>query len=195
MSSSLLIIFIKNAIKGKVKTRLAKDLGDSQALEIYQQLLEHTYSISQDLNIDRVVYYSEAIEENDIWNPADYNKAVQKGNDLGERMSNAFKRGFQEGYSSICIIGSDCYDLSSKVIEEAFRKLNARDFVIGPANDGGYYLIGMNQYFPKIFENKIYSTSNVFKDAIDEIKKHQKSYFVLPELTDIDDITDLKKFQ
>lgn len=195
MSNSLLIVFIKNAVKGKVKTRLAKDLGDDKALEIYKQLLSHTQDITQDLSASKSIYYSEKIVLNDIWDQSKYFKQVQKGKHLGEKMSNAFQEEFSNQYDSICIIGSDCYDLSSEVIEMAFESLQKNDFVIGPANDGGYYLIGMNKFTSQIFEDKTYSTHNVFDEAIQEIKKLNKSYFVLPELTDIDDINDLKKFE
>jgi len=195
MSKSLLIVFIKNTVKGKVKTRLAKDLGDDKALEIYKLLLSHTQLITKDLSTSKSIYYSEKIEANDIWNKNRYFKQIQKGKDLGEKMLNAFQDEFNNQYNSICIIGCDCYDLSSDVIEMAFESLHKHDFVIGPANDGGYYLIGMNKFTPQIFENKTYSTHHVFGEAIQEIKKLNKSYFVLPELTDIDDINDLKKFQ
>ena len=195
MSDSLLIIFIKNVVKGKVKTRLAKDLGDDKALEIYKQLLEHTKSITQDLGLSKHIYYSDQITENDIWNRSKFSKKVQSGGDLGERMSNEFLAGFNDGQHSICIIGSDCYDLTSQIIEQAFESLKSHDYVLGPANDGGYYLLGMNDFTPQLFENKTYSTNDVFKEALYEIKKLNKSYIVLPELTDIDDVNDLKKFE
>ena len=195
MVNNLLLIFIKNSVKGKVKTRLAKDLGDDKALEIYKQLLQHTHGITKDLDIHKEVIYSDYIEQNDIWNGSVFAKKTQSGNDLGERMSFAFNEGFESGNQSICIIGSDCYDLTSQIITEAFESLKKHDFVIGPANDGGYYLIGMNEFHSQIFDNKTYSTNDVFQEAIDEMKKLNKSYFILPELTDIDDVNDLNKFQ
>lgn len=194
MNNSL-IIFIKNSIKGKVKTRLAKDLGDDKALKIYTQLLKHTCNISKGIDINKDVYYSKYIEKNDIWSTNIFNKYIQEGKDLGERMANAFQKGFEANNQSICIIGSDCYNLTSQIIEDAFKKLRTHDFVIGPANDGGYYLLGMNQYYPQIFKNKTYSTANVFRETIDEIKKLGNNYFVLPELIDIDNINDLKKMK
>ncbi len=195
MQKELLIIFIKNSIKGKVKTRLAKDLGDDKALEVYEQLLAHTQLISSKLSIHKSVMYSDYIEENDIWNTGDFTKDVQVGDDLGERMSLAFQKGFEAENQSICIIGSDCYDLSTEILKESFEQLKSHDFVIGPANDGGYYLLGMNKYYPEVFENKIYSTENVFQEAINEMQELNKSHFELPELTDIDDVNDLKKFE
>ena len=195
MQNNLLIIFIKNTIKGKVKTRLAKDIGDDKALEVYKELLNHTHLITSRLDLSKEVYYDAYIENNDIWKSTKYNKSIQHGDDLGSKMSFAFEQGFKAKKESICIIGSDCYDLTSSIIEKAFEQLKTFDFVIGPANDGGYYLLGMNQYHPQLFDNKIYSTDTVLDDAIHEIKSLNKSYCLLPKLTDIDNINDLKKFQ
>jgi len=190
-SSLLLIIFIKNPVKGKVKTRLAKEIGADKALEVYQDLLNHTHSITQNLPFNKDLYYSERVDENDLWSSADYQKKVQQGEELGSKMSNAFNAGFKEGKSPICIIGSDCFELSEDILLDAFEKLKDFDFVIGPARDGGYYLLGMNEHSPSLFNDKLYSTSKVCEEAIHEIKKLGKSYFLLPKLSDIDTLKDL----
>lgn len=191
-STPLLIIFIKNPEKGKVKTRLAKEIGDDKALEVYHELLSHTHSITNNLLVEKFLYYSQRTDDGDIWNPKVYQKKVQKGGELGDKMSNAFSEGFGDGKGPICIIGSDCFELSENILNEAFEKLQQFDFVIGPANDGGYYLLGMNEFSPELFKNKVYSTSQVSKEAIDEIRRLKKSYFLLPELSDVDTLKDLK---
>ncbi|MFT7035649.1 MAG: rSAM/selenodomain-associated transferase 1 [Cyclobacteriaceae bacterium] len=187
----LLIIFIKNPEKGKVKTRLAKEIGDDKALEVYQELLNHTHSITNSLPVSKNLYYSQRVDENDIWSSADYQKLVQQGEELGSKMSNAFSDSFEDGKSPICIIGSDCFELSEDILQDAFEKLTDFDFVIGPAKDGGYYLLGMNVHSPTLFNDKVYSTSEVSEEAINAIKHLGKSYFLLPELSDIDTLKDL----
>jgi len=151
MQKNLLLIFTRNPEIGKVKTRLAKTIGNEKALEIYILLLEKTKEITKDLNCDKAVYYSVKIRENDIWDENIYQKHQQKGEDLGIRMQNAFLKGFNDGYEKIMIVGSDLFDITPNHINEAFEKLNSNDVVIGPAEDGGYYLLGMKKNHPAIF--------------------------------------------
>jgi rSAM/selenodomain-associated transferase 1 len=120
---SLLIIFVKNPVPGKVKTRLAKTLGEEKAFKIYQQLLQHTHKVTQKLAMDKAVFYSDAVDQEDIWNSNEFQKFVQEGSDLGKRMLNAFKTGFRNGYRKIVIIGSDTFEITAKIINEAFDAL------------------------------------------------------------------------
>ena len=113
-----LIIFIKNAEKGKVKTRLASTLGDDMALKIYYALLHHTRKVVQALPVNRLLFYSRFIHEGDDWPASDFQKHLQEGNDLGERMVNAFALAFQH-YQKVIIIGSDCASLTPAIVEEA----------------------------------------------------------------------------
>jgi len=182
---------IKNTIKGKVKTRLAVDIGENLALEVYQKLLEMTLSATIPLHVDQWVLYSDFIEQNDIWQGYNYKKAIQEGKDLGDRMMNAFKNGFKEGYQHICIIGSDCYLLDTKTLRKAFDKLKSYDFVIGPSTDGGYYLLGMNKLYKKVFQDKQWSSSKVLEHTLHDIKHQSFTYFLLKEFTDIDTKADL----
>ena len=168
-NKNLLLIFTRNPELGKAKTRLAKTVGDETALEIYKFLLERTRDISSKVNADKAVYYSVKIRENDIWNPNIYQKHQQFGDDLGIRMLNAFKNGFEAGYEKVMIIGSDLYDLSEKNIEKAFVALNTNDVVIGPAEDGGYYLLGMNSLEENVFKNKDWGTASVRKDTLTDL--------------------------
>ena len=136
--SRLLIIFYRNPRKGKVKTRLAASLGDDEALRIYQALVSHTQDITRDLPFETVVYYSEKIDDTDVWSGGNHQKSLQQGNDLGQRMMDAFEAGFKRGHRSICIIGTDCYQLTRAVILSAFKGLLLHDAVIGPALDEFY---------------------------------------------------------
>ncbi|UOB18754.1 TIGR04282 family arsenosugar biosynthesis glycosyltransferase [Abyssalbus ytuae] len=189
MDNNLLLIFIRNPEPGKVKTRLAKVIGNTAAFEIYQFLLNHTKEITKKLKCNKIIYYSENIAENDIWDTQFYQKKLQKGFDLGIRMLNAVKENIRAG-SKIIIIGSDIYDLQSSHIEQAFNKLNKHDVVIGPAKDGGYYLIGLKKEHEKIFKNKPWGTSKVLEQTLENLE--DSDVFLLEELNDIDTYNDIK---
>lgn len=187
---NLLLIFTRNPELGKSKTRLAKTIGDQTALEIYKFLLKRTQEIAVKVNADKAVYYSVKVRNNDIWDSSIYQKYQQFGEDLGVRMKNAFKNGFDAGYKKVIIVGSDLYDLSSKIIDSAFQKLESNDFVIGPAEDGGYYLLGMNFLQEDIFENKDWGTETVRKDTLVNLK--DKKVFLLEMLNDVDVFEDIE---
>ena len=188
-----LLIFAKNPVDGKVKTRLAATIGKEQTLFIYQKLIDHTIAVTKELSVDKIVFYSDFIDKKDNWNNALFQKKLQSGNDLGERMKNAFKSSFTAGYEKVVIIGTDCYDLTETIINKAFESLNENDVVIGPAEDGGYYLLGIKKFLPQFFENIEWSTDKVFDQTIAVCNTLGLSTFLLQELNDIDDEDDLKK--
>lgn len=189
-----IIIFQKNEVLGKVKTRLAKDVGDEKALEIYQFLTTYTHHYLKQIKVDKFLYYSDFVDES-VEFPSDYYKCVQHGNDLGERMYHAFHEVFKKGYQSVIIIGTDCYEMNKSHIEQAFDALENVDFVIGPAKDGGYYLLGSTFLESVIFLDKNWSTPSVFSDTIQNFDEVGIDYFVLPSLSDIDTIEDLKELK
>ena len=192
-SKNVLIIFTRNPELGKCKTRLAKTVGDEAALNIYKYLLNHTATVSANAKADKYVFYSETIKKDDLWNLDVFRKKLQYGYDLGARMENAFSELFQLGYEKIIIIGSDLLDLTTNHIEEAFQTLNNHDVVIGPAKDGGYYLLGMKTMIPNIFKNKDWGSSNVLNDTLNDIQNC--TFTLLEELNDIDTFEDLKPYQ
>ena len=110
-SKNLLIIFTRNPKLGKVKTRLAKSVGNKTALDIYHFLLQKTKEVTKNISCDKKVYYSEKITENDLWNRSNYQKREQFGSDLGEKMKNAFDESFKNNYEKVIVIGSDLFDL------------------------------------------------------------------------------------
>lgn len=189
-SKNLLLIFTRNPELGKVKSRLAKDLGEQSALDIYKFLLDHTVTITNPLKVTKQVYYSEKIHENDIWDTSVYQKKQQVGVDLGERMKNAFFEGFQNGFTNIIIIGSDMYDLTSEELAEAFAALDKTDFVVGPAEDGGYYLLGMRTLKPEIFSNKEWGTSTVLEATLKDLGEKTT---LLALKNDVDYYSDIKE--
>lgn len=192
-SKSALIIFARNPELGKCKTRLAKTIGDEAALNIYKHLLNHTATISANVKADKYVFYSETIKKDDLWNPDVFRKKPQYGYDLGSRMENAFSELFQLGYEKIIIIGSDALDLTTNNIDDAFQMLNTDDFVIGPAKDGGYYLLGMKTLYDSLFKDKDWGSSSVLKDTLDDIQNN--NFSLLEELNDIDTFDDVKPYQ
>ena len=190
----LLIIFYRNPEIGKVKSRLANTVGEDRALAIYLYLAAHTRKVSSSVLVDRVVYYSTFIDREDSWSNDAFAKQLQHGNDLGERMKHAFEESFRAGYNSICIIGTDCLEITEEIVTKAFEALEHNDTVIGPAADGGYYLLGMNKFIPELFDNKEWSTASVCVDTINDFKRFNLSYQQLPALHDIDTEADLPLF-
>lgn len=189
-----LIIFIKNPIKGKAKTRLAATVGADEAHRIYLELLRHTREITEKVNAHRYLYYSAFIDENDDWSIEAFSKHLQDSDlDLGQKMSLAFQKAFNDGNQQVIIIGSDCASLTAEAIEDAFLLLDQHDFVVGPAEDGGYYLLGMQKYTPKIFQNIQWSTPEVFPKTLAYIENTQKTVGLLPTLSDIDYEEDWKQ--
>ena len=143
------------------------------------------------LECDLFVFYDTIISLDDIWKNTIYNKKIQVGNDLGERMINAFHELFNLGYKKCIIVGSDLFDLQSKHIEEAFDKLGESDVVIGPAEDGGYYLLGLKKIVPALFSNKNWGTKTVLEDTLKDLTKFSIDF--IETLNDIDTIQDLEK--
>ena len=190
MPKNLLLVFTRNPELGKVKTRLAKTVGNATALKIYIFLLKRTRDIAVKVAADKAVYYSVKIRENDIWDASIFQKHQQVGEDLGIRMLHAFKNGFKTGYEKVMVIGSDLYDLTAETIENAFIALENNEVVIGPAEDGGYYLLGMNSLEEKVFKNKEWGTETVRKDTLEDLK--DKKVFLLGELNDVDVFEDIE---
>ena len=192
MKKQLLLIFTKNPVLGEVKTRLASTIGDEKALMIFHNLIGKTADTVEPLSAHKTLYYSNKLEFNDLWKNRVSDKKVQKGNNLGERMGNAFKNGFENGFSQIVVIGTDLWDLEAKNIEQAFEALESKSAVIGPATDGGYYLLGLSEWIPEVFENKEWGTSTVFEETVQNLKN--KKIALLESKNDIDYYEDLRTF-
>jgi uncharacterized protein len=191
MQKNCLIIFAKNLIPGKVKTRLAATIGDEAALVIYKQLVAHTYTVTKVLPMQKVIYYSAYIEHKDVWDD-DFEKAEQQGTDLGEKMMNAFDEVFKKECHNAVIIGTDCPGLTTAILHDAFTKLEQYDVVIGPATDGGYYLLGMKRLHPLLFKNIKWSTATVCNATKAVCDQLQLKYYLLPMLNDVDEEKDLQ---
>ncbi len=189
-----ILIFVKNPELGKVKTRLAADIGDQQALQAYIELSNYTKRVVTDVDIatDKYVFYSHTIDTKDIWPNHLFRKKLQIGSDLGERMANASKS-LLPPYDQLIIIGTDCGVLTQKIISKAFDELNNYDLVLGPTEDGGYYLVGMSGDHTFVFEQIHWSTEKVLEQSLHRIQLHSKSVKLLTTLYDIDNYRDWKR--
>jgi len=189
--TNAILIFVKNSIPGKVKTRLAATVGDDEAIRVYHKLAQHTQLVTADLKEKKMVFYSDYIVQSDIWQNENYEKQIQVGNDLGKRMCNAFQYSFDYGNNKAVIIGTDCPGLNTSLLKKAFEELDSADVVIGPATDGGYYLLGMKILYTELFNGIVWSTSDVRKETIKICLKLNLNYHLLDILPDIDEEKDL----
>ena len=184
MKKEVVLVFQKNAILGKVKTRLASGMGELRALEIYRHLIQSTYSVLEDVSAPVWTYFSDYIPEST--HPSVEKSLVQEGQDLGERMANAFARSFESGMEKVVLIGTDCPSLQSQHLNQAFEALTHSDLVLGPATDGGYYLIGMKRKADYLFEGISWSTAEVVSQTLAVATAHGLHFNLLDKLSDID---------
>lgn len=195
MMNQALVVFVKNPELGKAKTRIAKDAGDQEALNIYKELLEITKNTITALEIDIHIFYAQNIAENDLWSESNFDRHIQHGHDLGERMLHAFEKLFDEGYQQVVLMGSDCPYINEAHILAAFSELTYHDVCAGPTFDGGYYLIGMKEAHATLFENMEWSVDTVLSESIERAKKQNLSFLLLEKLEDIDHWEDWKKYK
>jgi rSAM/selenodomain-associated transferase 1 len=192
------LLFVKSPEKGKVKSRLSAAIGEEIALDIYKSfvldILETVERAGYPLSI--WFYPPEAKEIMSTWLGKGFVYMPQEGDDLGERMRNAFHRSFSEGLDKVILIGSDIPDIRDSVIDEAFGSLENSGAVIGPASDGGYYLIGFSKstFMPDVFRGIPWSTESVFQETVRILERPGFRIHVLPEKSDVDTLDDLRSF-
>lgn len=185
-----LLVFVKNPVAGKVKTRLARDIGNENALEIYRKLLNHTAAVAREVEARKSIYFSDRISREAPWNHTGFECYTQRGADLGIRMENAFREAFERSSQKVVIVGSDLYDLDVQILQEAYAALEHNDIVIGPAKDGGYYLLGLKFLPQGIFRNKDWGTPAILEATLKDLTGYDVA--LLGELNDIDLLEDLK---
>lgn len=192
MPTDTLLVFVKNPISGQVKTRIARTAGHEKAVAVYQHLLTYTQNLVRAFNKNTVVYYGDFINPDDGW--TGFEKRCQTGDDLGQRMHNAFAEQFQAEAGRIVIIGSDCFDITPTHLQRAFSALDGADVVMGPATDGGYYLLGMRELQPFLFENMPWSQPELGQLTEAAIRQRGLTLERLDELTDIDEWADYERY-
>jgi rSAM/selenodomain-associated transferase 1 len=195
--NAMVLLFIKAPVRGRVKSRLAAAIGDDAALQLYRHfILDVIGMLTRTAAPFRICCYPpEAMESVAHWLGPRYRYLPQEGNDLGDRMNRAFERIFSEGFDRAVLIGSDIPDLKESVIAEAFDALDRCDAVLGPASDGGYYLVGFNRnaFLPDLFRGFAWSTPEVFQNSMTILRKALLRVHLLPVWSDVDTVEDLNK--
>jgi rSAM/selenodomain-associated transferase 1 len=193
--TSIVILFAKIPVRGGVKTRLAQALDGDLVLRLYESMVLDTIDMLKQSGFPFRICISPpgAVEEARAWLGNGYAFMPQNGDDLGERMEQAFVRVFSEGFQESILIGSDIPGLSSVTVREAFSSLAEHGAVVGPANDGGYYLIGFSReaFYPEIFHSMPWSTPAVFRETLGRFATASRLVSVLPEHIDADTREDL----
>jgi len=195
-SNNRLLLFVKSPIKGQVKTRLAADTSGNFVVELYKYFVEDTISLTENLDVHMELCFYPANRKTTFlkWLGEQYCYTPQVGDNLGKRLRNAFGNAFEEGFSNVVAIGSDSPDLPVRYLMKSYEVLDAHDTVIGPANDGGYYLIGFSKegFIPEVFDNISWSTDCVFEQTVSILKQYDRKMYLLPLWYDVDTIEDLK---
>jgi uncharacterized protein len=190
------ILFVKLPEKGRVKSRLARQLGEDAALSLYENMVLDAVDMLKRGRFPFRICYTppDARDRMAVWLGREHDYLPQTGDDLGDRMEGAFARVFSTAVEEALLVGSDIPGLTTGIIEEAFASLVRNDAVIGPADDGGYYLIGFrkNTFTPGIFHDMVWSTSTVFRMTMDRLHDASRKVHILSELTDVDTVEDLK---
>lgn len=199
MNKSALGIIFRIPEYGKIKKRLAAHIGNEEALKAYSSMLHETFKkvrqlSRQDNSIDVYGFYDGTISKNESL-LKDIQTMPQDGRDLGEKMYNAIKYLHETGYKKFVLIGADSPDLPIHYIKDAFLKLNDYELVLGPTEDGGYYLIGMNRPLSAIFKDIQWGSSNVLHDTIKKAENKEIRYFLIPFWYDIDTPDDLNRWR
>jgi uncharacterized protein len=195
MSESALVVFLKHPRPGGVKTRLAAAIGPEAAAGLYralaEQVLEATTPSAGDY--ERLVFFDppESLPQMRDWLPG-LRLMAQSGEDLGARMAGAFARAFARGARRVAIVGTDAPGVSRATVREALSALDAADVVIGPADDGGYYLIALGAPRPELFADIEWSTPSVADVTQARAQAAGLAVHWLPRRRDIDTLDDLR---
>jgi uncharacterized protein len=194
--NNALLVFVKNPELGKVKTRLKPELSNEECVAIYKAMVNDLVkNIQVDKNYDIFFFFTPKSSVNVVqqWLGYEFNLVPQSDGDLGKRMSTALIWAFENNYQKAVLIGSDCPTMDQKLILNAFKNLENSDVVLGPSEDGGYYLVGTKSPQPEIFENIHWSSDVVFSETILRIKENNRTYSKLEIKSDIDKYSDLVK--
>jgi len=194
-NNNALILFVKAPRIGTVKTRLQPELTPEQSLLLYQSMVEdlvHQFDGVGFCDLKIFFHPADAIGELKSWLGNAHDYFPQQGNDLGERMYHAIADMLHQNYHKATLIGSDIPTVNSTTLVQAFTALDEYDVVLGPCNDGGYYLVGMKQSQPKLFEAIDWSTSAVLQQTIQRAQAAGLDVFQLPQKSDLDTYADLR---
>ncbi len=183
-----LVVFAKVPRPGEVKTRLTPVLTPSEAAQLYEAFLRDALLTYRRLSVDVRLYLAPPVPDTPLGGTPDSVVVLeQEGEDLGTRMKRAFKETFERGYQRVAIVGTDHPTLPLSFLRQSFRALEpARSVCIGPSEDGGFYLLGMNDFYPQLFEGMSYSHDAVFSDTLARMGATNARLTVLPRWYDVD---------
>jgi len=189
-----LLIFIKAPLLGEIKTRLQPELSPEISLQIFKamgkDLVDH-FSRSEYFDFYIQYWPENTLGEMRLWLGKDLNYVPQRGADLGEKLKNAFTDSFRQNYQKVCIIGSDLPTIAEEDVLEAFEKLDSVDVILGPAMDGGYYLVALKELHPQLFENVEWSTEYVLKQTVLRTTRQNLSVYQMARQRDVDTYKDV----
>ncbi len=189
------IVFVKAPDPGQVKTRLSPALSPQESAELYKAFVNDTLECAGSIEGAKMEVAYQASDQYPDLKWIHYPEPEffpQNGQNLGEKLIYAFQKAFDEGASKAVVLGSDAPSMPVAYLEKAFDELKANDVVLGPAQDGGYYLIGLSRFIPDLFSHIPWSTPDVFNATMDHISRHSLSCHLLPMHADIDTVDDLK---
>jgi len=189
-----LIVFSRYPEPGKTKTRTIPALGAEGAAELQRQMTEHTLAQVEKMQGNRAVevhFSGGDRQQMAAWLGGDRVYRQQHPGNLGERLTAAFQGAFAARMTGVIAIGIDCPDLSAALLDEAFTALTESDVVLGPARDGGYYLIGMRRFVPALFQEIHWGTATVFEQTRAIAHQLNLTSRDLPILSDVDEPGDL----
>lgn len=197
VTKNCLIVFVRYPKANQVKTRLIPALGAERAAFLYQQMAEHTLAQVRKLNVleplsVQIWFTGGSIAQMKTWLGDDLDYQTQPEGDLGDRLSQAFQTAFNQGHQLVVAIGTDCPSLSASILDQGFRTLKHHRLILGPATDGGYYLIGMQQLYPEVFNGISWGTFEVLNQTVNIAEELGLEIAYLPTLTDIDTPKDLE---
>ncbi|HJS59268.1 MAG TPA: TIGR04282 family arsenosugar biosynthesis glycosyltransferase [Vicinamibacteria bacterium] len=196
MAGRTLLVFVKRPKPGEVKTRLAADLGDDGAAAVYRALAEAEIASTRPRGreYERRFFYAPADAGTEVaaWLPGE-SVAPQEGEDLGARMAAAFEGAFRAGAQRVVIIGSDVPWVTRERVKAAFAGLDAGDVVLGPCDDGGYYLLALSRPRPELFQGIAWSTSAVLQSTLERAQAHGLRVVMLEPLPDVDTLADIQR--
>ena len=191
-----LLVFVKNPELGKVKTRLKPELSNEECVAIYKAMVNDLVKNIQTEKYYDIFFFFTPKNSEDVvqqWLGNEFNLVPQSDGDLGKRMNNALNWAFENDYNNAVLIGTDCPTIDQNLIVNAFKNLENLDVVLGPSEDGGYYLVGTKSQQPEIFENIHWSSEVVFSETILRIEDNNLTYSELETRSDIDKYSDLVK--
>jgi rSAM/selenodomain-associated transferase 1 len=191
------LFFVKSPTTGRVKTRLAQDIGPANSAGLYKSFVLDILTVLTDLDTNLKICFDPPQEQDALanWLGNDFSYLPQKGRNLGARMKNAFKKAFADGFEQVVLVGSDIPDLPADFVSQAFAALDTHDAVIGPSTDGGYYLIGFSRetFLPSTLDGITWSTESVLKQTLSTFNKYKRKPYMLPRWHDVDDARGLNK--